>query len=433
MRISHQTEGFERELADGMRNASAVWTNDCLPEESLLSFVERGGEHPEAAEIIRHISSCSYCSRGYFAMQEARSLAEQGSSSQLESQPLRTSWRESLRRLLAPPTLGFAMILVCAWAIRENLLMQAHKRELADAERSVRLLSKSLQADKEKISLWSSQLTDSKRKSNLQHREMEVLKKQLIALNERAKALAHASPQNPTRLIERDVVAVTDGKNQLRLKSNGSLTGLPPAFSSYRSAAERALKENKLQKPDMLLALLESDSGGPRGQQIESGSFRLLNPKSSVLMDSPGEFRWEKVAHAVHYTIEVFESDDKDSKVATKSSITETSWKPDGSLPRGVPLKWQVTAFDAMGTKIAFAPSPTPARFFILPKSETERLRHLAEHYSHNSFSLAVAYAHAGLVENARKELDKRLQKSKDPAEQTILSNLQTSLDNLNP
>jgi hypothetical protein len=97
-----QTE-FEEKLVRALKEMPAEWTPACFPEETLWEFAERGGEHPDAMNLIRHIPSCGYCSQGYLAMKEALRLRKQlADSEQTEPEPTPNGW-ERLRVFLKAP------------------------------------------------------------------------------------------------------------------------------------------------------------------------------------------------------------------------------------------------------------------------------------------------------------------------------------------
>jgi len=100
-----------------------------------------------------------------------------------------------------------------------------------------------------------------------------------------------------------------------------------------------------------------SGSGGlkpmPIGKNYRSGEIKLLGPIGEQAQ-TPAEFRWEAVAGAVKYQIEL--SDVLGKPLAAATSIPPqlaTTPEMRSAIRSGMPVNWKVTAFDAAGTKIA--------------------------------------------------------------------------------
>lgn len=99
---------FESKLAKSLKEAPAEWTSACCSEDTLWDFAEQGGKHAEALNLIRHISSCAYCTQGYLTMKETLQLQRQLSASvtpepELTSPPPQNpvpTWQERLQSFL---------------------------------------------------------------------------------------------------------------------------------------------------------------------------------------------------------------------------------------------------------------------------------------------------------------------------------------------
>jgi hypothetical protein len=100
-----------------------------------------------------------------------------------------------------------------------------------------------------------------------------------------------------------------------------------------------------------------SGSGGAKppviGKNYRSAEIKLLAPLDGQ-PQPPTEFRWEAVAGAAKYQIEL-------TDVLGKPLADATSTQPQlaataemrSAMRAGMPVNWKVTAFDASGTKIA--------------------------------------------------------------------------------
>ena len=133
-----------------------------------------------------------------------------------------------------------------------------------------------------------------------------------------------------------------------------------------------------------------------------AGTFRLTSPIGKVVDTDTPTFKWQSVPGAASYVVEVFDRDFH--KVASSGELKNTSWKH--RLNRGKIYSWQVTATkDGEVLKAPQRPQPD-ARFRVLDRKTADELSTLRRSNPRSHLLLGVAYANAGLVEDAIREFE---------------------------
>lgn len=178
---------FEAKLARSLEEAPAEWTPACCSEDTLWDFAEQGGKYPDALNLIRHISSCAYCTQGYLAMKGTLQLRQQLSSSETSEQaapsPLEKplpNWQERLHSFLQAFRVRSRLQLggmALAGAAVMLLLLGPRLKESTRQEALTRQAEKELQVTKqalEKEKQITRQLLASARTENT-NRQLESL------------------------------------------------------------------------------------------------------------------------------------------------------------------------------------------------------------------------------------------------------------------
>jgi len=108
----------------------------------------------------------------------------------------------------------------------------------------------------------------------------------------------------------------------------------------------------------LAISLYHPDSGHPSlgGPQTGIGSFRgefkLLAP-TGELAQAPTEFRWEAVAGAASYRLELTDAVNLPlASATTNQPQIETTPEMKAAMQTRMPIKWKVTALDASGKSI---------------------------------------------------------------------------------
>ena len=195
-------------------------------------------------------------------------------------------------------------------------------------------------------------------------------------------------------------VSINDGGETVGISKDGELSGYVSVRANYRALVTKALGDERLTIAD--IRDLKGPAGVLMGDPSVTGTFRIHSPVGKVVASDTPTFTWQAVAGAEQYVVDVFDQDY--NKVASSGEIRTTSWR--SKLPRGRTYTWQVTAVS--DGKIFKAPQrPLPdAKFRIVDGRTAEELAALRRNNPRYHLLLGVAYANAGLIDEAIRELE---------------------------
>jgi hypothetical protein len=181
--------------------------------------------------------------------------------------------------------------------------------------------------------------------------------------------------------------------------------------ATLRRAVEETLARQRLDKPEILVAL-ESDASGLRGNDPSRRTFRLLTPGRVVTAETRPLFGWEALPGASGY--QVFVLDGQGRRVLSSPSLpaTQTAWQPPVPLRAGETYSWAVVASVDGEEVVAPAASAPEARFHVLSASQAQELAWLKKGRL-TPLARGIIYARAGLLDEAEKEF--RLAVQTDP------------------
>lgn len=206
--------------------------------------------------------------------------------------------------------------------------------------------------------------------------------------------------QSPT-LPSAARVALNDGDGQVVLDHEGNLVGLENLPQPHKRAVQNTLATGRVEVPASL-AGLTGKAGILMGGSSAGVPFALVTPVGVVVRDDRPSLRWQPLAGASSYVVNLYDS--KFNRLATSPSLTTTTWTVTRPLPRGAVYLWQVTAIKD-GTEIKSPVSPAPeARFKVLDRSWDEQLRRARREHGNSHLLLGTLYAQAGLIEDAERE-----------------------------
>jgi hypothetical protein len=192
---------------------------------------------------------------------------------------------------------------------------------------------------------------------------------------------------------------VADGNGTLEIGSDGRIIG---SFAGdYDPRIEAALRSGTiLISPDV--GRVRSASGTLMGSSGNNAGLKINSPIGRVLVSDRPVFSWSAVPGAESYTVEVFDSNF--SRVASSPSIKLTRWQASGPLPRGREYSWQVSAVkDGETLKAPVRPAPE-AKFFVLSREKLEAIERAKRSYGRSGLVMGLAYAEAGLLDEAERE-----------------------------
>jgi hypothetical protein len=137
-----------------------------------------------------------------------------------------------------------------------------------------------------------------------------------------------------------------------------------------------------------------------------------MSPQGTAVLAARPMFRWPRQpGEGWTYQVKIFGL--VSDLVLESGEIRTTEWIPDQDLASGVNYQWQVTA--ARGNRRLTLPGlpSTPPRFRVVAPETAMRLTELAARGA-SHLELASAYAQAGLVNEARRELEGAIQDHPD-------------------
>lgn len=207
------------------------------------------------------------------------------------------------------------------------------------------------------------------------------------------------------------LVALNDGGTRVALDGRGRLDGLEKLPIDTRLAVSRALRSRRVETPSSLDSLAQGAGDTLMGAGTGSASFALLSPVGRIVRDTRPAFSWRPLAGARSYSVSIVDS--KFKPVVQSPPLVDASWTPSEPLARGVVYYWQVTATLADGMEVTAPIAPAPqARFRVLDASASDSLAQLEKANPHSRLARGVAYAQAGLIEEAEAELAELLKQN---------------------
>jgi hypothetical protein len=161
------------------------------------------------------------------------------------------------------------------------------------------------------------------------------------------------------------------------------------------------LEAGRLPLPDFVNGLTQprQDAGEP--------NLELISPVGTAVLSERPTFRWKALKGDWSYRVRVLRLD---SGVAAESGeISGTDWTPEADLASGINYQWQILA-QRGNERLTFPQPPrNPPRFRVVDATTSARLRELAGKRGGVHLLLAIEYGKAGLIEDARRELQEEL------------------------
>jgi hypothetical protein len=180
-----------------------------------------------------------------------------------------------------------------------------------------------------------------------------------------------------------------------------------------QAATDNILRSGRLPLPDFV-----KDLTPPRqvlmGKSTGEPSLELISPAATAVMSGRPTFRWKRLEGDWTYVVRVFRPGF--DVAAASGEIPTSEWTPGADLAPGGTYEWQILA--QRGSERVTFPQPprAPPRFRVVDSATSERLRELAKNRGGAHLLLAVEYGKAGLIEDAKRELEAELQHSEDAA-----------------
>jgi predicted anti-sigma-YlaC factor YlaD len=199
------------------------------------------------------------------------------------------------------------------------------------------------------------------------------------------------------------LAALSDGGGQIALGADGRLVGAESLSAADRQRVVSALKSKSVSVPASL-----SELGGAQSALMGSGAertFALVSPVAKVVASDRPLLRWQPLAGAESYRVEITDPEANYREVATSPALSATEWRVNHSLERGRVYTWQVVALKGGEEVKAPSPDAPEAKFKVLERAKLNELERAKKNYAGQRLILGLLYAQAGLLDEAEREL----------------------------
>ncbi|MEO8677530.1 MAG: zf-HC2 domain-containing protein [Vicinamibacterales bacterium] len=189
-------------------------------------------------------------------------------------------------------------------------------------------------------------------------------------------------------------------------EGGGKPLGLPTASRLTRdeqTLVAQRIANGRLNPPEAIVALAAREET-LLGSPATPTSFGAVAPTGTAVLSTRPMFEWS-AGNADRYTIEIF--DEAFAPVARGDRVSGTSWTPAIDLRRGATYRWQVTAHRASGDVTAPAPPQPEAHFAVLDAGRAAMVSEQRARLANEPLALGILLAEAGLLNEARVELEK--------------------------
>jgi anti-sigma factor RsiW len=360
-----------------------------LTYEQLSAYVDGELKDPELGRARSHLTACASCRTASNDLRVVQAEIEQEASeaASLERPRRRATW---LLWLLAPTAAG-ALAAAVFLTLHVSTLQRRLHQEQARAGALTELEQRAASLESRKNNLEQENRRLATRLPALQ-RDAETLRKHNEALQRQLQLARTASPEQVIRDGSATIILGPDG-SPVRVKETEPL----PQFASA------ALQSGALPLPEDLGELLPpaeiTRGGGAR--------FGVRGPAGTRVLDPRPTLQWDSVPKADRYEV-VFREKTEGSSPAEYNAGPQTSWTPPEPLRRGARYEWQVRAYagdELLGTAPQ-APDPG-AVFQVLTTEQAAELQRQLSAAAESPLQRAAAYARAGLLDEAERELRK--------------------------
>jgi len=224
-----------------------------------------------------------------------------------------------------------------------------------------------------------------------------------------------------------DESAIIDGPHRVRLGGGGRLEGLDGLGEKIRERVRLALAAGRLEMPSGLSEVLPRRSA-LRGRDPDAPPFRLRVPRGVVAGARP-TFGWTPAPGATSYRVVVADSEGRAVARSNVLPVGVTRWVPAAPLRPGAVYSWMVFAEVAGETLTAPTPADPEAKFRLLDPGAAAEIDHIRA-ASSSRLALAVAYADAGMKEEAGREFEAlRRENPRSPLVARLLRSLRSWRD----
>lgn len=199
------------------------------------------------------------------------------------------------------------------------------------------------------------------------------------------------------------IASLRDGNNDLSLDKSGRLHGAENLAPDEQNELKAALETGRL-AANLPASLSGRHAETMLGAPVAAAPFKVISPLDCVVVDERPIFAWEPMAGAVGYRARVYAAGYR--KVAESPLLRDTKWQSTMALTRGESYTWTVTAEGPQGEERQPAPPQPEAGFKVMDAVGADALKNAVRAHAGNPLLLAVLYARAGAVDEARAQID---------------------------
>jgi anti-sigma factor RsiW len=212
---------------------------------------------------------------------------------------------------------------------------------------------------------------------------------------------------------------IRDGARTIAISPDGKLAGLDGLPDTMRAAVEQALATQQIAAP-AALSEIATNRDVLMGAPVPGEKVDLLQPVGVMVEAQRPVFRWKPIPGA-EFQVSIY--DGQFQPAATSAWIRAAEWTPASDLRRGIRYSWQLTV-RRNGSEFTVPEPPAPeARFRVLDTAAESDLAGLRENWRDSHLVMGVAYARAGLMDEARRELQAAADQNSEVANLTGLLN----------
>lgn len=204
----------------------------------------------------------------------------------------------------------------------------------------------------------------------------------------------------------RGSIALHDGGKEIVVRRNGSVPALGQLPIELQEAAGKAAASGEVELPRAVTQLRGANEA-LAGAPPSGPGFAVVEPVATLVENSRPTLRWTPQEGATGYRVNVASKSGGEVVSSPLLGDDARSWTPTAALTPNETYEWEVEAIRD-GEMIAKAPAPPQpeARFALLPNEKREELAKLRKAFGSSHLVMGLAYAQAGLVEQARAEFD---------------------------
>jgi hypothetical protein len=204
------------------------------------------------------------------------------------------------------------------------------------------------------------------------------------------------------------VASLEDGAGRVTLTADGTLTTPAPLSAAEQSLVRNALLNRQIPAAAALADLRSGAAplmgGSAERRFVPEGRFVLIHPSATMVTAGRPAFIWSPLAEAIDYQVTIADVESNYREVVSSPPLRETNWTISSELPRGRTYSWQVVARTPTGEVKAPSPGDPEVKFHVLARDKADAIAKLAAERPQHHLLLGLAYAEAGLLDEAEAE-----------------------------